>query len=43
MPKGSGPHGIEFDAAGKLWITLEFLGAIARLELNGNIVAKYDV
>ncbi|MBC1221102.1 hypothetical protein GNF10_22280 [Nostoc sp. UCD121] len=43
MPNGSGPHGIEFDAAGNLWITLEFLGAIARLDSNGNIVAKYDV
>ncbi len=40
MPKGSGSHGIEFDTAGNLWITLEFLGAIARVESSGNIVAK---
>ena len=43
MPKASDLHGIKFDAAGNLWITLEFLDAIARLESSGNIVAKYDV
>src|SRR5271155_2294702 len=26
MPPGSGPHGIAFDAAGRLWLTLEFAG-----------------
>ena len=32
MPPGSGPHGMAFDAAGRLWLTLEFVGKIARLD-----------
>src|SRR5580692_892467 len=28
MPPGSGPHGMAFDAAGRLWLTLEFAGKI---------------
>jgi virginiamycin B lyase len=43
LPVGSGPHGIDFDASGQLWVTLEFAGKIARLDNNGNIVAEYDV
>ncbi len=43
MPKGSGPHGIEFDAAGQLWLTLEFHGQIVRLDPKGKIDAQYDV
>jgi virginiamycin B lyase len=43
MPKGSGPHGIEFDGEGKLWVTLEFLGKVVRLDDAGNIVQSYDV
>jgi virginiamycin B lyase len=43
LPAGSGPHGIDFDASGQLWVTLEFEGKIARLDNNGNIVAEYDV
>lgn len=43
LPQGSGPHGIAFDAAGQLWLTLEFAGKIARLDNNGDIVAQYDV
>src|ERR1700733_768401 len=35
MPEGSGPHGIEFDADGRLWVTLEFLGLVVRLNPNG--------
>jgi virginiamycin B lyase len=42
-PAGSGPHGIAFDAAGRLWLTLEFAGKIARLDENGNIVHDYNV
>lgn len=40
MRAGSGPHGMAFDAAGRLWLTLELAGKIARLDLdeNGNIV-----
>ncbi|MGO9604227.1 MAG: hypothetical protein ACLQAT_12670 [Candidatus Binataceae bacterium] len=43
LPLGSGPHGIAFDAASQLWITLEFAGKIARMDDDGNIVAQYDV
>jgi streptogramin lyase len=43
MPAGSGPHGIEFDAAGRLWLTLEFQGKIVRLDGNGHIVETFDV
>jgi virginiamycin B lyase len=35
MPEGSGPHGIEFDGEGRLWVTLEFSGLVARLNPNG--------
>lgn len=43
MPDNSGPHGIEFDGQGRLWVTLEFAGLIARLDDQGNIVQKFDV
>jgi virginiamycin B lyase len=43
LTPGSGPHGIAFDAAGRLWLTLEFAGKIARLDENGNIVEEYNV
>ena len=38
-----GPHGIEFDRGGKLWVSLEFAGAIAQLDSGGAIVKSYDV
>lgn len=43
MPSGSGPHGIEFDAQRRLWVTLEFAGEIVRLDDKGNIVQRIDV
>src|ERR1700730_12384966 len=43
MPAGSGPHGIEFDAAGRLWVTLELSGQIVRLDANGAIQQTIDV
>jgi virginiamycin B lyase len=43
MPDCSGPHGIEFDGQGRLWVTLEFLGQVVRLDDKGNIVQKIDV
>src|SRR5947207_11386660 len=42
-PEHSGPHGVDFDSDGRLWMTLEFLGQIVRLDPNGKIVAEYDV
>lgn len=43
MPKKSGPHGIEFDADRRLWVTLEFAGEIVRLDDKGVIDKRYDV
>jgi virginiamycin B lyase len=43
MPDGSGPHGIEFDAAGRVWVTLEFAGKVVRLTPSGQIDLTYDV
>lgn len=43
MPAGSGPHGIEFDADGRLWVTLEKAGQIVQLDGEGRIVRTIDV
>jgi virginiamycin B lyase len=43
MPKGSGPHGIEFDGDGRLWVSLEFSGQIVRLDENGKADRTIDV
>jgi virginiamycin B lyase len=43
MPAHSGPHGIEFDATGRLWVTLEFSGQIVRLDARGKADLTYDV
>lgn len=43
MPQGSGPHGIEFDAAGLLWLTLEFHGRVVALDARGALVRDHDV
>jgi virginiamycin B lyase len=43
MPAGSGPHGIEFDADGRLWVSLEFSGQIVRLDENGKADKTFDV
>jgi virginiamycin B lyase len=43
MPLGSGPHGIEFDADGRVWVTLEFAGKIVRLNQSGVIDKTYIV
>lgn len=43
MPAGSRPHGLGFDAAGRLWATLEFHGRIVRLDGEGRIVGRHDI
>ena len=43
LAPGSGPHGIAFDAAGRRWVTLEFLGRIVAFDRAGRQVADYDV
>jgi virginiamycin B lyase len=46
LPPCSGPHGIEFDGKGRLWVSLEFAGKIVQLlDEKGNTakVKEYDV
>ena len=44
MPSGSGPHGIQFDSAGHLWITLEFAGQVVQVDqTTGQILKTIDV
>jgi virginiamycin B lyase len=43
MPRGSGPHGIVFDSAGRLWVTLEFAGKILMLDKDGKRLAEHKV
>ncbi|MEZ4664148.1 MAG: hypothetical protein R2911_42000 [Caldilineaceae bacterium] len=43
LPAGSGPHGIAFDGAGQLWVSLEEQGKIVQLDSNGNIITEYDI
>ena len=44
MPAGSGPHGVEFDRAGRLWVTLEFHGRVqARDAANLRVLEDIDV
>jgi virginiamycin B lyase len=43
MPPGSGPHGIEYDASGRLWVSLEFSGQIVRLGADGRSDLTFDV
>jgi len=43
MGKGSGPHGIEFDHQGRLWVSLEFSGLVVRVSDRGTIEQTIDV
>jgi virginiamycin B lyase len=43
MGKGSGPHGIEFDDRGQLWVSLEFSGCVVRVDDRGIIQEGIDV
>ncbi len=47
LPPCSGPHGIEFDDAGRLWVSLEFAGKIVQFnaDRNGDLIKgkEYDV
>ena len=35
MGQGNGPHGIDFDRAGTLWLTFEFSNKIVRVDTRG--------
>jgi len=41
--EGSAPHGMRFDCAGHLWVTLEGLGELARIDECGQIADRVDV
>jgi virginiamycin B lyase len=44
MPDKSGPHGILLDKKGRLWVSLEFVGKVVRLnEEDGSIEEEIDV
>ena len=43
LPARSGPHGITFDRRGRLWVTLEFANAIARVGRDGRIARQYPI
>ena len=43
MAEGSAPHGMTFDARGRLWVELEDFGKIVELDRQGRIVKEYDV
>jgi virginiamycin B lyase len=43
VPRCSGPHGIAFDAAGRRWVTLEYLGRVVAYDRSGARVADHDV
>ena len=43
MEKGSGPHGIEYDSAGQLWVTLECKSRVVRVDGRGKILESHDV
>jgi virginiamycin B lyase len=43
LPLGSGPHGLGYDAAGLLWVTLEFSGRVIAFAPDGRKVRDVDV
>lgn len=43
MPEDSFPHGLGFDTQSRLWVTLENLGFIVRVNNHGKIVEWIDV
>jgi virginiamycin B lyase len=46
LPPGAGPHGIKFDAAGRLWITQEFANVLVALDVSGpvpRVLRVYDI
>jgi virginiamycin B lyase len=38
-----GPHGLLLDAQQRLWVSLEFIGQVVRLDENGHIVERINV
>ena len=40
---GLGPNGIAFDRRGRMWVALQFVNAIARVNLKGQITHTYRI
>lgn len=43
MPEGSGPHGIEFNRNGELWVSLEYAHRLVHLDDKGAILESVEV
>jgi len=43
LPRGSGPHGILYDRGGRLWVSLEFEGAVVQIDERGRIRQRIDI
>jgi virginiamycin B lyase len=43
MPKGSLPHGMAYDQQGRLWVTFEGLGQLARIDPDGSVAETLDI
>jgi virginiamycin B lyase len=43
MPKDSAPHGLAIDHDGNVWVTLENIGALARIAEDGSIAEQVDI
>lgn len=44
LPAGSGPHGIDFDAKGRMWVSLEFANEIVMVDRkSGHIRKRYRI
>jgi virginiamycin B lyase len=43
MPKGSMPHGMAYDQQGRLWVTFEGLGQLARINPDGSVAETLDI
>jgi len=42
-PQGPGPHGIEVDHDGNLWLTFQFTNRIVKVSPEGKILAEYPI
>ncbi len=43
LPDGSGPHGLEFDGKGRMWVSLEFNDEIVEVGLDGKIRQRFKI
>jgi virginiamycin B lyase len=43
LPGAPGPHGIRFDARGRLWVAFQFTDSIAQLDIRGHVLRRYRI